>query len=72
MFECGTDAAENVRIRTKEHRDLVYFADWTGTENGETSALSGRESMLSTRDSVRSAFLDETNRPVQTYWFGVT
>jgi len=70
VFECGTDAAENVRIRTKEHRDLVYFADWTGTENGETSALSGRESMLSTRDSVRSAFLDETNRRVQTYCLG--
>ena len=29
--------------------------------------LSGRESMLSTLDSICSAFLDETNGRVQTY-----
>jgi hypothetical protein len=32
--------------------------------------LSGRESMLSTRDSIRLAFLDETNGRVDPYCLG--
>ena len=47
----------------------MYFADWTGTENGETSAIV-RPRIYATRDFIRLAFLDETNGRVDPYCLG--